>query len=101
MTTRENHTPAEFEAAFIEFVAKTKVKVETDRDCIISYEPGRRYIRIISTYHDQRSCFGFVDATNGDVLKSAGWKAPAKNFARGNIFDANNGTARVSPYSIQ
>jgi hypothetical protein len=27
---------------------------------------------------------GFIDLTNGDILKADGWKAPAKH-ARGNI----------------
>tara|TARA_Y100000310_G_scaffold320893_1_gene377809 strand:- start:1025 stop:1219 length:195 start_codon:yes stop_codon:yes gene_type:complete len=29
---------------------------------------------------------GFVDKSNGDILKPAGWSKPAKNN-RGNIFD--------------
>ena len=52
----------------------------------ISYEDGRRYTRIIATEGDQRSAWAFVDKTNGDILKADSWKAPAKNFPRGNIF---------------
>ena len=44
----------------------------------------------------QRSAWAFIDSTNGDVLKPASWKAPAKH-ARGNIF-AENPVANVSPY---
>lgn len=103
-----NKTPQEFEAAFVEFVAQAQVKVNTYyaknfptlKTPKIEFEPGRRYIRLIETGESQRSCFGFIDATNGDVLKSAGWKSPAKNFARGNLFDANGGLGRVGPYGI-
>jgi hypothetical protein len=35
--------------------------------------------------------------TNGDVLKPASWKAPAKG-ARGNIFDEHNGLNRMTEY---
>jgi hypothetical protein len=52
----------------------------------MTYEEGRKYARIVIE-GTQRSCFGFIDMTNGDILKSAGWKAPAKNFSRGNLFD--------------
>lgn len=49
---------------------------------------GKKYIKIIS-----RGCvWGFVvntetDSTfnNGDILKAAGWNAPARNKARGNV----------------
>lgn len=60
----------------------------------LSLESGKRYARIVAT-GSQREAFGFVDLTNGDVLKAASWKAPAKNFARGNINDANQGCGRI------
>lgn len=60
----------------------------------LSTEPGRRYVRIIAKDDQWRSAFGFVDTTNGDVLKAADWKAPAKG-ARGNIYDDRNGIGRV------
>lgn len=47
---------------------------------------GNRYIRIAS----DRSVHSFIDRTNGDVLKPAGFKAPAKH-ARGNLFAGQNG----------
>lgn len=70
----------------------------------LTMEEGSRYIRIVSTDVDKdgnpreysRRVWGFVDKVNGDVLKAATWKAPAKNFARGNIADANNGLGRAS-----
>lgn len=54
---------------------------------------GRRYIRVVK----ESSVYCFVDKTNGDVLKAAGWKAPAKH-ARGNIFNEDNGVDAVGPY---
>lgn len=56
----------------------------------VKAEVGRRYIRILTDGgpKGQRMAWGFVDKTNGDILKAAGWKAPAKH-ARGNIFNAN------------
>ena len=58
---------------------------------VLSYTEGRKYCRIIL----DRSVFGFINKETGDVLKAASWKAPAKT-ARGNLFDDNNGTGRVS-----
>ena len=57
------------------------------------YAPGRRYIKVVrgSSVH----CF--VDTTNGDVLKAASWKAPAKH-ARGNIWNDDNGLGAVGVY---
>lgn len=52
---------------------------------------GRRYVRIVREYcPGQRSAFCFVDKQTGDVLKCAGWKAPAKH-ARGNIYSGEYG----------
>jgi hypothetical protein len=61
----------------------------------LTYEEGPRYIRLVANRNDERSAFGFIDKTNGDVLKTAGWKGPTKNFARGNIRDENKGCGRV------
>lgn len=67
-----------------------------ERAPVLSLEPGKHYIRIVATSTGPaRSAFGFIDSTNGDVLKAAGWKAPAKNFARGNISDDKGGCGRV------
>lgn len=54
---------------------------------------GTRYVRIMRDH----SAHAFVDRTNGDVLKPAGWRAPAKH-ARGNIFDQHNGLFSMGEY---
>ena len=60
----------------------------------ITIKPGRKFIKIIR----DNSVWGFVAKSDGmhkgvpmkagDVLKAAGWSAPAKH-TRGNIFDDN------------
>jgi len=54
----------------------------------LSFKAGKKYIKIMS----KGSVWGFVvnvDNDNqfrkGDILKPAGWAAPTRNFARGNI----------------
>lgn len=44
-----------------------------------------------------RRVYAFLDKLTGDVLKPAGWDAPAKN-ARGNLFDEHNGLKHVNQY---
>ena len=41
-------------------------------------EYGRRFTRIVVEGPNQRFVHAFVDMTNGDVIKAAGWKAPQK-----------------------
>lgn len=53
-----------------------------------SAEPGKKYIRIVETWgteHPSRSVYCFLDM-NGNIYKSATWKAPAKHV-RGSVFD--------------
>lgn len=57
---------------------------------------GTRYIRIMRV-DSSEAAHAFIDRTNGDVLKPATWKAPAKH-ARGNIFDAKNGLGSMGQY---
>lgn len=61
----------------------------------ISVEPnGRKYKKLSAKYdsgtRQQTMVVCFVNIENGDVLKAASWKAPAKH-ARGNIFDDSQG----------
>jgi hypothetical protein len=56
---------------------------------------GSRYWKIIGSNGggSQRSVKGFIVKAGdkkfreGDMLKAAGWAAPARNFARGNVLD--------------
>ena len=54
------------------------------------YEVGRKYVHIIMS-DNQRSSHSWVMLEDdkkfkrGDILKSATWRGPARNFARGNV----------------
>jgi len=56
----------------------------------LEVRPGNKYIKILTN----RSVWGFIVNTDddakfkrGDILKAAGFNAPARNKARGNLFD--------------
>ena len=61
----------------------------------LEVEENRRYWKITSTNGSgtQRSVSGFIVKAGdkkfreGDMLKPAGWAAPTRNFARGNVLD--------------
>ena len=62
---------------------------------------GRRYAKVIlkdrewgpqntpMTLNKHKSVHTFIDMHTGDILKAAGWNAPALNKPRGNIFNDN------------
>ena len=68
-----------------------KMRLEFATGIEVSY--GKKYIKIITGKHGgNRSVWGFIVNTDedkkfkkGDLLKAAGWSAPARNAARGNI----------------
>jgi len=67
----------------------------------ISYLPGNKYLKIATL----NSVWGFINLKNkkfkeGDILKAAGWRAPALNQARGNIFNNNYTIAWTGPLYI-
>ena len=59
----------------------------------LTYKTGSKYIKVITrSAGGGGSVWGFVVNTDkdkkfkkGDILKAAGWAAPARNAARGNI----------------
>ena len=68
-------------------INKTMIAEFNDK---LTYKMGSKYIKVISG----GSVWGFVVNTDkdkkfkcGDILKAAGWAAPARNKARGNILD--------------
>ena len=63
---------------------------------IVQAQWGKKNVRVVTKRegaagYDHASAYCFVDIATGDILKPAGWKAPAKH-ARGNIRvgDASN-----------
>jgi hypothetical protein len=75
---------------------RNKFTTPTDK---LMVEIGNRYAKIINNHESrgQTSVYCFVDLLNGDILKAATWRAPAKH-ARGNLFDKSNGLSRMTPY---
>ena len=65
----------------------------------ITFERGRKYARIVVNHPNQRMAFCFIDLGNGDILKTNGWKGPAKH-PRGNIF-APDPLAGVTLYGAE
>jgi aspartyl-tRNA synthetase len=60
----------------------------------IEVAEGSKYIKVITKSGSQRCVWGFIvkgdndkKFRKGDLLKAAGWAAPARNAARGNILD--------------
>ena len=74
----------------------TDIKTEMEEEYAdgLVFEYGSKYIKVISGKRNQNSVCLFVVNTDrdkkfrfGDILKPAGWAAPARNFARGNVFE--------------
>lgn len=67
---------------------------------------GKRYIRVSTfKFFEARgksypeSVYFFVDTTNGNVLKPAGYKTPETKNPRGNIFDKDI-LSKMTPYGV-
>ena len=61
----------------------------------IDFEEGRKYIKVVKKLGNQMMVWGFVVKEDdkkfraGDILKAAGWAAPARNKPRGNVLDGD------------
>lgn len=69
--------------------AKERIQEFNDGLEVIS---GFKYLKIVKRSGSSRSVHSFICVKDngkfktGDILKAASWAAPAKNFARGNLF---------------
>lgn len=70
----------------------------------IEITEGKKYIKITKG----SSVWGFVVAVDndkkfqkGDILKAAGYSTPARNHARGNIFDDNYSVLWTGPHYLK
>ena len=66
----------------------------------VTADVGTKYARVVKVdqLNGSRSVHTFVNLDNGDILKSGGWKAPAPNGVRGNIFDTDLGESVVNEH---
>lgn len=62
----------------------------------IEFEEGSKYVKVVSLSWSSRSVHSFVEKATGDIWKAASWKAPARNFARGNVFKPDSYLNRTS-----
>jgi hypothetical protein len=96
--SNDNPSPLTFDAAMAAFVAKlndvhaaknaemgAKNPAMADYFKPIVLEAGIKNIRVVHISGGSRSVYCFVEKATGNILKAAGWKAPAKG-ARGNIY---------------
>ena len=96
-TMREDYKRWSSKCASHDSAAHSRIKAEMEENYCNGLEvtEGSRYWKITSTNGGgtQRSVSGFIVKAGdkkfreGDMLKAAGWAAPARNFARGNVLD--------------
>ena len=97
-------TPETLRDRIIRAINSQKQKTTTVLSCLLAVEdelgyiPGRKYLKVVT----ENSLWGFINIKNtnfkeGDILKGAGYNAPALNKARGNIFNDNYEIAWTGP----
>ena len=92
----ELETKIKFFAAAVEKLNRAEFP-DTPFPTTISYEVGRRYVRVVSNRNGCRSVHCFIDSTNGDILKGIwSWKAPVARGVRGNINSVDGGLGCVN-----
>ena len=74
-------------------LSETNLDMMEEFEAAVDYKVGNKYIRLFQG----GSVWGFVVNTHndkkfnyGDILMAAGYNAPARNKARGNVFDLDN-----------
>ena len=71
-----------------------RAKMEEEYADNLHYTVGSKYIKVINSARNSNCVEAFVVNTEndkkfrlGDILKPAGWAAPARNFPRGNVLE--------------
>ena len=70
---------------------------------LIRTEDGQKYIRVVR----DRGVFAFIVKEDsgkfkkGDILKAAGYRAPARNSARGNVLTGNYNIQWTGPLYLK
>jgi len=77
--------------------AKFLKEIECTKDKFgIEFEAGSKYVKVVSiSGGGSRSVHCFVEKANGNILRAASWKSPARNFIRGNVYDQASYINRV------
>lgn len=60
---------------------------------------GIKNVRIVNVGEHQRTAYAFIEKETGNILKPAGWNAPAKH-PRGNIYHENM-LDGCNPYGVR
>lgn len=85
---------------YVRFMSNVGDKADIRQDMIdnfvnnITYTEGKKYVKVIKKLGTQTMVWGFIVNVDddrmfrkGDILKPAGFNAPARNKPRGNILD--------------
>jgi hypothetical protein len=78
-------------AAFMNRECEVQKKMVHEFNCSVRTEKGSKFLKVIQG----NSAHSFICIKEhgafkvGDILMAASWRAPAKNFKRGNIFEGN------------
>lgn len=73
------------------------IRADGSRYAVISIQRNRKYARVVATTRGgQDSVWGFVDLSNGNILKGESWKKPHPT-PRGNIAEGTKGCSGYGP----
>ena len=75
---------------------KTASKTGSEGQYQVSFDRGRKFLKVVSNSWGSRSVHSFICIKEhdgwkyGDILKAASWAQPAKNFIRGNVLNTES-----------
>jgi hypothetical protein len=82
-------------------IAQYLAHLQTLTPDAVEFIPGRKFGKVVFTSvapRTGRSVHSFVDLSTGDLLKAAGWAAPAKGARFNLVRELDKVTAVADPY---